>query len=532
MTFRFAANFLIIIIILFFARGISQKIFISSDSLFLNDFTSNLLYHHGNFKTWALEQAPSYFPDMTLYILIAIFVGSAKTQILIMSLMHLILLYCVASLLLKKFLSYSGSILCAFGITCATAFAQIHSNQWIIFYSTNNHFSDVIFGLLGLTFSLSGKNDKPSRKNWKILLCIFMGTISSITFVYVFVLPLFLTLTTKHKLQQNDKVKVPLWKLVVHEFPLLMCALLAVFSGNLINSNNKSLVSRITPSIPRIINSAHQLSIAFVDATRSTSLTERFSIYAALVCICFLLYRLYKTRKSLFMKISQENLESQLQLFWVISLITTLSATILSGGMVDRYCFRYFMFNVILTAVLIILRLSEVLKKGPVRGTKVIFITGVLLLSFIPAINADYLGYPSKEIASCINHLESEGVPLRNGVADYWFARSVNYYLKAPDKILSVYNDLSPFYWMTTSEYLTSPSKYSVSTYNFIIIHKDRYPDPFMFTTSALIPTVPKPTAVYSCVQNTMEIWYYYNDKLNDVMKSRRAEFVDKLNAD
>ena len=225
-------------------------------------------------------------------------------------------------------------------------------------------------------------------------------------------------------------------------------------------------------------------------------------------------------------------------LYLILVIPVTIIGSILSGGFIDIFGYRYFSFPIALCLILWILALdSEAFFD---RFYFVIIAIYILLLgiAFFSCKELQresgrdnyYQLYKSgiyieqEKIALCLNHISEEGFYLRGGIANYSDARGVSYKTKNNNFILPILNDAMPFFWMSSLGPLKQPERYNIDYYNFAVLNDVNKPDPFNFNTSTIGANLPKPSETFKC--GDRQIWLYKNQTLDRYIKEKIRKFL------
>jgi hypothetical protein len=128
--------------------------------------------------------------------------------------------------------------------------------------------------------------------------------------------------------------------------------------------------------------------------------------------------------------------------------------------------------------------------------------------------------------SQCLDSLKNEGLGLGVGLGDYWNARAVSYSTASNVPIIAVFNDLTPFFWMSSINPLLEYGDHPINNVNFILIRKPQTSDPFAFTAENLGKLLPRPNAIYDCNGSDSEVWFYEDSKLQQTFNSPVSKFL------
>ena len=519
--------FIFIFLVSYFqAATLKKQIVINSDSLYMHDLSQDLL-SGGSILNWSLTQAPDYFPHMIVYLFISLFSKSATTQLFLITLFQIIslctLLYIIFRELGQRIYS---SVLQSIGLLTIISLFQLHSTDWIYFYKTNNHFSSITMGLLALFFLLRSLNCKKipeKRMLFAISVTVFLGTLSTITFIYAISIPIFLVLLAKMREIQRSQHAEFLKSTVISWLIILPVSTISSLLVTVSNENNGGLPGRLNISNIDILKVQNLTLAAFSRNLLSSGAVIRI-ISLLLICICFISLVLFLFLRSdiLFNLAHDSNLFTLFQIS-VSSLLSSSILTVLSAGIVDEYFLRYFWPSLIMLLIffsVICVNIFRNFQKTIYR--KLHF--EICLISFLVIVFGIMPGsIQSQEsqfqkVAKCLTDKRSEGVKLRSGVADYWYGRSVDYLSSNPSRTFVALNSLDPFYWMTTNSYYNPKAEY-----NFILLHTQ--PDQFNFNFESMKGFLPLPSRKFSCEGTDIEIYFYNNNSLDRIVRSAIRKF-------
>jgi hypothetical protein len=152
---------------------------------------------------------------------------------------------------------------------------------------------------------------------------------------------------------------------------------------------------------------------------------------------------------------------------------------------------------------------KSVFSKMPL-GFIIVFLTIVSLFNSAQPENRQVTSVQS--VAKCITGLKEKGVNLEQGVTDYWYGRSVNYFIPNSKRNYVAVNSLQPFFWMTSRSYYTEPANY-----NWILLHTT--PDAFNFNVNAMAGLLTTPSEIFKCQGTDLEIYYYSDNSLGKIIQ-------------
>jgi hypothetical protein len=513
----------------FHTFALKGQVIVTSDTIYMHDLVQNLR-DGGSIFDWNLTQAPDFFPSLLTYFLVSFFTQDVQFQLLLMTFFQMLILF---SLFYKIFQTINTGRLVSFLqasslITVINLF-QLLSEEWIYFYTTNNHMASVLLGLMIVLLILKSKFDSLSFRNrnfWFISALVFFGTASTITIVYAITIPVFVLLSTKYL---SDKRKKTLHK----ECP----GVLGIFGLIVLPSSIALLVVSLVGGTGGLVNrlkiTEDELTLMKSLVTRSLSrnlVSSGFIVSVislvclALIFINFVFFALLEKR--FLYEITQDSPIALLGRLSVLSLLSSVIMAFASGGIVDEFFLRYFWFAIflnMLTGLALLGRLHSRFARRSLKSRRV----GFLMVSFLLLTHSlverpdSARGESFKLVANCLNELKSSGVNLGAGVSDYWHGRSVDYLSGRKIRSFVAFNDLGPFFWMTTKEFY-----YTSQVYNYVLLHTR--PDPFSFNLESMKNVIPVPTQSFACDGTDIIVQFYDNNSLHQsVLKSRSAFFGD-----
>ena len=530
---RYIPYIFLLILSFLLTKGFESQMTLSSDTLYMYDLTNNLL-QNGSFFDWNLTQAADYFPDMILYLILALFIHSASTQILLITFSQVTTLACLFFLIFQKIgFKQVQAFLQASILLSAISLFQLLSSDWIFFYRPNNHFSSASVGLF-LVFSLLNeikKNQRISKTFYvSTSILIFLGTVSTITFVYAITIPLILVLLQyMWKLQIGKTFFSRKSQLYPVLFSFFGSTFLAIFASSLLNPSN-NLSARFGLSSGSL-NSLKSLAMATYSRNLLNSgLIVSFLSIIGLCGIFLSLFSFFFLKNYWWLKFCPDPVFGGLLSLGIYSLVTSLLFTVLSGGIIDVYFLRYFwpsLFLVFIAYVAIITGVIEKYGKKIYRPNTLGLLLLVILLLFLYRVEKPIYNQntPHQKVAKCISNLRNEGIPLKAGVSDYWYGRSIDYLSGSRFRSYVAWNTLKPYYWMTTKQPFVDSKMYNNQSYNYILLHTQPSP-PFNFGVDQMTAILPNPTDKFLCDSSDMVIWYYNNGLLDLIVREKIQKFL------
>ncbi|MBB3118043.1 hypothetical protein [Pseudoduganella violacea] len=505
------------------------KTAIQTDALFLDALASDLLTHHGVWTEWKFARAPSFFPDMLLYLAAYFVLPDAPARIFWVSAIQVLLLGWtivwtarqLAPGLSRRAQSWLLLLLALVTLTAA------RSNMWLYFYSTNNHIAAVILGLLGLVLYQRYLVQGGRLLALQLLLLGTLASLSTGLFTLSFTVPALLLCGLAWlllRLQGSERL--------ARRRLLLMGALLAaaeVLAGALgkVLLPNRPIEGEVEAN-PDTAANALKL---FMRATKAAfaadnRLTQALAVLL-LLAFAYLGWRLLRQ-----VKLDAKGLRIDFgaaadwrlgasAAFLLLLLPINLLGVILSGAFVDPACYRYFVFPLTLGLMLAVI----LLECGGPRLRWTLEGLALLLALFLLASTVRVNRHPpvrtdlAQTVADCLAAAEQQGVPLKAGVADYWNSRAVSHYLPRHNPILATWNTLQPFFWVSTIGPVRRPQAYPEYQYNFAILNNPGHNDQFTYTPDTLGKLLPPPSRIHACPAAKVQLWLYDGNELDAAMR-------------
>lgn len=544
------------------ASCLISRVYLNSDTLFLESLTQDLFNHHNLWADWRLTAAPAYLPDMLLYFLSSTFLSSVVMRIFFVSFCQVILLTMVGLWLAKK-IQPSISLISKIAIILMMIFITLvanHSAMWLYFYTTNNHFAALLFGLLGLGLLLQFTEQPSLLLAITIVLVCAIAKTSTAVFVIGFLIPAILAGLLTFTLS----IREPTLKDYSQRIAITTLLLISSFIISHVFDWLLTYHSMLNARLPMSAESAGHAFTLFLQSLRiSFAFDNIYTLSLSIIIFLSFIILIVKTLLSISGYSDSSNKLCGLQLpfatqsdnsiDWKLSfcgllliLIVPINffGAIISGGFADTAGARYFTVPIGLSLLLTVIVIdkmshhSDIIRKIYVFIISIIFLILTLLVgqtvkqifygsSFSSLIQASYSKDTGEtQIANCLETLISQKIPLHAGVADYWFSRGVMIRMRHDTPIEATTNDLTPFFWMSTIGPYIHPERYPKRTYNFIIVHPDNDTDPFNYDTNTLSKIVPRGYTQLTCAHTSVTIWFYPNDQLDKIVKAKQYQLV------
>lgn len=537
------------------------RVYANSDTLFLDDVARDLFTYGGHWADWTLVAAPAYLPDMLLYFISYPLFPSAILRIFFVTLCQVAILTSLCLWLAHKIrpqLSSYGKI----GIILGLAFVSLvaaHSGMWLYFYSTNNHFGALAGSLLVLGLLLNFLENP--RWLLAIAIIIFAGfaKASSAVFVICFTIPALIAciiplVTCWHK--------QPIAHYRQRLFAVIGIILASELMARIIDwflTYHSPMAGRVPITIDRAV---YAFSLFLKAGIAAFSLHNYFSFtLSVLIIISFiylifmLFYRLdfYIKNHALYTTIPVTQPHDRTNLNWRFSVVAwflalclpiNLLGAIISGGFVDMYGYRYFIFPFALALLLTLLSIDNLFSKYNIlltRASQLIILLFLFLCYHCLAASyglfkhkslSDIITFglndrPEFHVAECLNKLSAQGINLQAEISDYWYARGVSLFLKNKNPIDPDMNNLILYPLALTYGPFLHSQLYPSRIYNFVIMYNDDTQEQFRFTPQIVGPLLPRGYKIYTCPGTNAQIWYYPNNDLNSTLKKYHNMSID-----
>jgi hypothetical protein len=518
-----------------------NKIYFNSDSLFL-EFLRNDIATGGSWSDWKLTVAPNFFPDALSYFLVALFTKDIGlrfhlTMVLqILWILGAILLY-VRSYLTRLDWVVLTAVISIFNLILVVS---LFSSNWMfLVIGTSNHTAALIAPLLLMSFMKSWLWKPRFMMIVVITVLNFLAIASTSVYIITFLTPLMIYLILKLISDYRHHSFGSLTKHFILFFALLISTLFFGVFRNIIVPNLET-TERLNISAKGVLTSIISLVLSFDTIIFGGNILVLISfLLISSLCAIFTLYAykygLSKESNSLYLSlISNQEFSGTLKriYFTMGSFLTTFVGAILSGGLIDNYGLRYFIFPITLV---ILLALEWILKKSSL-DTSVFLVSSFsivcsfLLIVFFSSNQQRYEKYnyvqlqswavanEPKELAQCINEINQRyPSKLRSGVADYWYARATVFWLSNNQKIIPVKRNLSPFYWMESSETFESVEE----KINFLVVDQGGLEKGFGISLELGLANESSPSLVFPCPRARAKIFYFEGSKFNDFIRQR-----------
>lgn len=530
------------------------KVKLHSDILFFDDFLTDIFYLKGSIHDWKFPPAPAFFPEISLYWLSLHLFDSVAVRVAFVSGVQAVLLayLCIylANTIKPELTSASKSLIIL--LVTLVAFASLHSEMWLFFYSNNIHFSALLCSLAGLSLVIKFMDSGKYKYLIGILGVVVAGGISSSLNLLTFSIPIIILIIIWAWFSRGR-----VWRLAT---PVVMSFLIGHLVASVILSSLvrfSSFDGRVRFTLVSLEHSLAMLREAIKVSFSPDNITTLLLSGLFLIILIWLNVEMFSRRRvRVFAKYNELPFKIKLPVemprldflyyFWVLSLFITVLGAILSGVFADPYAFRYFAVPICIGILLwvLVIDINGLFEKLISKiftlislGLFVVAVGGVYQNIYVNKKNTlnDALlrGAPYLEAEkACLNKIKNKGFLLRSGIADYWDARGLRYKLNDGTYILPVLHNGDIFFHIKGFGQLAKPLNYQIEKYNFVILRKSNTQSQFNLTPETLGSILPRPDVVIGCESSEKEVWIYLDWALDKVVNEKIDKFLLSIGID
>lgn len=470
-------------------------------------------------RGWSLDNAPSYFPDLFVYLFSSLLVWDWQIAFQISNVVILLLMPFAAVLLSKAHNSAFPRLLlvCFFSLFSLIMLEYMLSKEDVIVYQLLRclHVGIVAFALICYSlFHYYMKNGNKLLLSLYVLIVILLS-MSDLLFHFIYTLPMGLVCIYVVTISLINRDWFVLKRGLFVLFSTVGAALSGFFANSYILSEflyyppsggiGKFMVSgrikfdyeKIGQSFGRVMEVLH----LWWDAYPVLCLIVVFALFSLVFHLMGMAHR-KEHRSPVFI----------LFLFALLCATTNILICIFSQRISGMGSFRY-LSAFVFVPVIAHLVFWEVLNVWQYRSARV----SVLLLSLCSMIISicmistlmnkynDHPVYRRPSLSKCVdNYKESYG--LRNGLSQYWHAHMVTMYSKKGVVVNALTKDLKILY------FLNNLKRYQDKYYNFIIIDPDHDKGKGCLRSSVVESKFGKPDDHFSCGGRVFYV--YHNGQL------------------
>ena len=507
---------------------------LSSDTLFLESLARDLVDNGGQWSQWKITPAPAFFPDMLLYLIGFKLLPDAAATITFVSVAQWALLGAtivwLGRVLFPRLRAPAISIIISTYALFTIVVSQ--ANLWVFFNSTNNHFASLWLPLLALAIGLPYIEGHRSHRSALALgVLAFAGAISTANFLLAFTAPVAIVVFGVFAIARDRRWTIYRRRSVISAIAILAGTGAAAAASPFLIPNAPS-AGRTLASPSRLFDSLK----SFLDATTyvfsSNNALLTLTSVGVLACGLYLLYRLWRATTVGVNMHAADGTDSRLVTRWgntrlasaallaAVSLMILVLGSVVSGGFVDMYGYRYFAFPLTLIVLVALVAWASTstanVRMMRIAGFGIAIAVALGTMAFAAPLVTNYSreSVDNSATGACIAKLRNDGVALTAGVADYWHARGLSLTVSPTVPITAVWNNLKPYFSASSAGPMIHPDRYP--KYDFLVLNPMDAHDPFNFTQATIGTLVPTPTHKYSCGAG-MSIWTWDGDGLNHI---------------
>lgn len=554
-------SFAVVVSTLIIGTLMMNKITLHSDILYFQEFLNTFFQDPAIFPTWRMTPAPAYFPELALFAVARLITQDAQIQIFLVSYLEWILVI-VGILWIYRVINLKArfaSWILLLSVLGATSIVIISSDIWFLTYQNTIHFAAFLFPLYQLLILIKILKFPPAFKYQLLLFVIygvlsFIGALSTPVYLLSWFIPssiacvwLFSLLLGRN--HRHKQISISLLFVVGLVGTGLGFFLQKVFSYN------TPLLNRVGFSRSEFESSVLAFINASITSFSSPNVFTRIAVFSVIVSLIFLYMRsLFSGRLEGFTPNSVSSPitlahKSDLGIFIIsftalMSFASSLIGSILTSGFKDIYGFRYVTFGAFLVCFTFIFisinwfEMTAIRRKiadltswitgGLAIALSLSIVTGSMtplgriledkgLVNQFQDLKSDPLMF--SEVETCIENLQSSGVSLQAGVAQYWHVRSIRYLSKQQITISPFDRNLVPFFWINSSE----DFNLTTHSFNWLLIEPENT-SPFSMTASNFKDSVPQPSQVFQCGEG-YEVWYWDGNQFDDLISDKVNEW-------
>jgi hypothetical protein len=444
----------------------------NSDTLYLPSIYKDIFIDNYGVKGWELNPAPNFFPDMTLYFLFSFLLGGnfIATSFIYSFIQYFIILFFIY----KQFTLFLNKKDALYYISLGNIFFSLILVHFLVnkeieftfqVISNSFHLGSFIMSLWVGYLSIKYIEQSSIKKLVIITLLIFLASISDKLFIAQFVGTL-LIVSSLYFLNKKYFIKSIVWLNII----AVTTALISLFILKKIPS---SFISFGTPHSSifnlKSIKDSFTYQFSHLYKIMSENWIGLFIILAIIIANLLAVYIiLYKKRST-----KQQAYWSVLALF--IYNIYSFFLPILTGSYLGYDCIRYNI-NVYITS-LVALPFLIYLVSNKKTSFILSLITWLVLVFFIllniktiktPTQLSNF--YPAK--TQVIDELKDK-YKLKNGISNYWYAKSNTMQSKNKVRIYSVHSNLAKYEHVTNYRWYYETADKKIPVFNFILINGD-----------------------------------------------------------
>jgi hypothetical protein len=494
----------------------TSNILTDADIIQLPTMFLDLKVDIGNFWGWKLPDAPYYFPDTLVFLLINWLVQDSWRSIAVYSLVQACLVVFSLSWLYQEIGGKRREVflivLLATTLTFTNIYTTIFSHPqgfvapYVYYLASYIHFGTYVCSLICVAASLNYFRTKKKFLLVVVTTIVILTTASDLIFAIYFTLPFILTLKIANKAQLFSS------KITANHFCYL------IFSASLVayiyNKYFDSLAASTTVEIKlsKIILSAKTIGINLWQTSISEQIFLTFTIILPLLYLVVIMIRLnIKCEQDhdmgILLDFNQLNNkdESVLQLiiclYVAVAVILNIIAVIILGKYTTVAHARYFMFIYYSPGLIALILVSLLLEK--IRHTNNIVMAATVALSIIAFTSIVTKESPSisqifspPDYASCFALDQPQA-----GLAGYWQSKTLIAFSQRKIQIATIKEQGEPATWNNNRYWYTNSwaKPGNLPEFQFILMKS--------LDQNAIATRYGKPDKIEACTDS--EIWRY-----------------------
>jgi hypothetical protein len=469
----------------------------------------------GNFWGWQLPEAPYYFPDTLVFLLVNWLIQDSWRSVAVYSLVQACLVVFSLSWLYQEIGGKRREVFLIVLLATALAFTNVYTtifsrpqgfvSPYIYYLASYIHFGTYICSLICLAGSLNYFRTRRKSLLAVVTTMVFLTTTSDLTFAIYFTIPFIITLAIA------SKARLSSFSIIINRFYCL------IFSASLIAyAFNKYFDPLATTAIREIKLSKIILSIKTIGIDLlQTSISEKIFLTCAvllplsyLIAITVRLSIKYDKANSVASPDfnSLDNTDRSIFQFIVclyvaLAVVVNIIAVIALGKYTEIAYVRYFMFVYYSPGLIALILVSLSLEK--IRHINNVVIAAAVVVtinSFTSIVTKESLSisqiFSPPDYASCFPLNQPQA-----GLAEYWQSKPLIAFSQRKIQIATIKEQGEPYifnnnhYWYTNS--WTNPG--SLPKFQFILMKS--------LDENAIATRYGKPDSIEACTDS--EIWRY-----------------------
>jgi hypothetical protein len=489
----------------------TSNILTDADLIQLPTMFLDLQVNISNFWGWKLPEAPYYFPDTVIFLLINFLVQHSWWSIAIYSLIQLCILVFILSCLYWELKGRKPEIFLIVFLATILIFTKIYTNifshpqglitPYVYNLSSYIHFGTYISSLACLVGSLNYLRLKKKASLLIVVIISLFTTASDLIFAVYFTIPFIITINVCSRVNLLAYNKTRYVSCV-----LFLTSLIAYIFNKYIDP--LAATTTVEISLDKI-----QLSIqTIIDDLLQSPLNEQFFLTVAIllpiVYLALFIFKFYKKTKNHNTKNKQDNIIWLVCLFVILGCSCNFFTVIFLGKYTTTAHARYLLFlyysPILLNLILLGLKLEKINNKyytSIVAGILVL----LSLITYSSLFSQDWQPITKiispPDYATCFNLNKPDA-----GLAGYWQSKPLIVFSQGQLQVATINEQGEPYifnnnrYWYSDS--WQNPG--SPPQFHFILMNS--------LNAQAIVNRYGNPDRVEVC--NNSEVWWYNDSQL------------------